>query len=248
MQKVMLFVPLMRMVVLFFLLVGAQLLCYKRIKIPNMLAAILLGGGHAFLCLHPSFLHLSNPFLYYFVTAVIGLMGIGTVNNAMVLFVALSLLLDGLTAKNGVFLSIIQIVLGGAGTLGILRYCKRGHLLPVTLCYGNKTVSIYALYDTGNTLIDPVSGRSVLVVSAAVARELTGLTHEQLRTPVESIGLVPGLRLIPYKSVGSNSGFMLGLSLDEVKLGGKKAGKLIAFAPYGLDEDGKYQALAGGYV
>ena len=115
------------------------------------------------------------------------------------------------------------------------------------LYYGKKHLSLTALQDTGNTLRDPITGCQVLVVGADVARELTGLSYEQLRTPVESVGALPGLRLIPYHSVGSNS-FMLAMRMQKVKIGKWQGSSLVAFAPEGLNAEGAYQALTGGIV
>lgn len=248
MEKVMIVVPFMRMLVLFFLLVGSQRLCYRYCKIPNIIAAVALGGAHAFLCLLPALKSLSNVYINYFVLLLIGFVGIGTLDKSYLLFISLSLLMDGFTVKYHIFTSVLMLIVGGIGVSVVLWLHRRGDILPLILQYGNNVVSVNALYDTGNTLIDPMSGKSVLVVSSAVAKELTGLSHEQIRSPIESLSAIPGLRLIPYKSVGNGAGFMLGLFLEDVKLGGRKGGRLIAFAPYGLDETGRYQALAGGYV
>ena len=107
-----------------------------------------------------------------------------------------------------------------------------------------------ALQDTGNSLIDPLTGRSVLVVGADVAKKLLGLTREQLSMPAEAIvsAGVPGLRLIPYRTVGQAGGMLLGLRLQDVKIGHWKGSSLVAFAPEGLSEEGAYQALTGGVV
>ena len=119
--------------------------------------------------------------------------------------------------------------------------------MPVELAYGDKHLHITALQDTGNTLRDPVTGRDVLVVGADVASELIGLTPHQLQSPVESVGVLPGLRLIPYHSVGTRS-FMLAMRLQNVKIGTWQGSSLVAFAPEGLSSEGTYQALTGGLV
>ena len=105
-----------------------------------------------------------------------------------------------------------------------------------------------ALQDTGNTLRDPITGKNVLVVGADVAGELMGLTREQLCSPVESMGALPGLLLIPYSSVGSSSGFMLAIRLQNVKIGTWQGSTLVAFAPDIFRSEGAYQALTGGAV
>ena len=103
-----------------------------------------------------------------------------------------------------------------------------------------------ALRDTGNTLRDPITGGEVLVIGADAAGELTGLTQAQLRNPIDSLGTIPGLRLIPYHSIGNEGGFLLALKLQNVKIGSWKGSSLVAFAPEGLNLEGTYQALTGG--
>ena len=105
-----------------------------------------------------------------------------------------------------------------------------------------------ALLDTGNSLKDPLTGRSVLVVGAEIGESLTGLSREQFSRPVESVDALPGLRLIPYQAVGTNNGFLLAKKFSDVKIGSKQGSALVAFAPQRLSVDGEYQALTGGVL
>ena len=133
------------------------------------------------------------------------------------------------------------------GAAGILFLCilsaGEGNLIPVELSYMGKTLHITALRDTGNQLRDPITGRQVLIVGADIAAKLTGLTPAALGEPVENIGAVPGLRLIPYRTIG-NTGFLLALKLTEVKVGARQENAVVAFSPQVLGN--QYQALAGG--
>jgi stage II sporulation protein GA (sporulation sigma-E factor processing peptidase) len=130
----------------------------------------------------------------------------------------------------------------------VMFYFKggKGGLVPVQLKHQGKTMTLMALRDTGNMLRDPVSGKPVLVVSPDVAQDLLGLTHEQLRKPIESIGALPGLRLIPYKTIGQHGAMMLGMRLQEVRIGLRKGNGLVAFAPERIGSGGAYKALTGG--
>ena len=123
-------------------------------------------------------------------------------------------------------------------------------LVPVELTYGQQHARILALRDTGNTLCDPVTGQSVLIVGPQIATQLLGLTPLQLQQPVETVasGVVPGLRLIPYRALGSASGMLTALRLHDVRIGKWQGSTLVAFAPQGLDTEGTYQALTGGAV
>ena len=115
--------------------------------------------------------------------------------------------------------------------------------------FGNtgKPISVLALRDTGNTLKDPVTGESVLVISPEVACRLTGLTQEQLREPLDTMAgkVLPGLRLIPYQTI-NGAGMLLGMRFQNVKIGNRKVDPIVAFATEGLGRGDVYQALTGG--
>ena len=64
---------------------------------------------------------------------------------------------------------------------------------------------------------------------------------------LEAMGVLPGLRLVPYHSVGKSS-FLLAIRLQNVKIGSWQGSSLVAFAPEGLSKEGAYQALTGGNV
>ena len=97
-----------------------------------------------------------------------------------------------------------------------------GQLVPLTLRIGTRTgmrtVPLTALLDTGNTLKDPLTGDSVLVVDGSIAAQLlpdAGLSTASLADPA---GLFASLseqypfcrfRLIPYRAVGTVSGLLL---------------------------------------
>ena len=112
--------------------------------------------------------------------------------------------------------------------------------------YKDQHYKICALRDTGNQLKDPLTGNSVLIVGSDVAQAMTGLTVDQLRNPVESLSLIPGLRLIPYKTVGQAGAFLLAMRIGKVKIGTWQGSAVVAFSPVQLSAKGTYQALTGG--
>ena len=118
----------------------------------------------------------------------------------------------------------------------------------VELSWGGKRERLLALRDTGNTLRDPVTGQSVLIVDAAAAWRLLGLTRQQLQKPVETVaaGEFPGLRLIPYSTVGQSNGMLAALRMENVMIDQWRGSTLVAFASAGLDAEGGYRALTGG--
>ena len=116
------------------------------------------------------------------------------------------------------------------------------------LCWGDREMNILALKDTGNTLRDPLTGEQVLVAGADVGKELLGLTPHQLQNPVETVGRIPGLRLIPYHAVGQPGSMLLALRIQNAQIGNRKAQPLVAFAPQVLARGELYQMLTGGVV
>lgn len=139
----------------------------------------------------------------------------------------------------------VRMALGALGIGLACRLMDRGkRLIPVELACGNTRLKLTALYDTGNTLRDPVTGQEVLVLDSPSAQALTGLSQHQLENPVEAMGSIPGLRLIPYHTVG-NSGFLLAMGLP-VRMGNRQESTVVAFAPQSFGSN--YQALTGGKV
>ena len=247
-------VILISLLVNFLLLLGAERLCgYPPNTVKCVLAAV-VGAVYAGACLQPGFYFLGNILWRLVSLGIMGGIAYGLTVSALrrgVVFALLSLALGGIVA--GVGQKGILGVICATGVLffmclmGIPPRLGRTRYLPVELNYGRKRLQLTALLDTGNTLRDPVTGSEVLVVGADIAEELTGLTREQLRKPVEFVGALPGLRLIPYKSVGS-TGFLLAMRLSDVKIGKWKGHSLVAFAPEGLSSEGAYQALTGGVL
>lgn len=236
------------------LLLAAGRLCGHPAKLARVVAGGALGGVYAAVCLLPGFAFLGN-FLWRTVSlAAMAAITYGWSVSAIrriLVFVFLCFALGG--AVMGLDGDGVLAILCVAGVLSFLCYVGfRGRVggtccVPVELRYEEKCLRITALQDTGNTLRDPVTGQQVLVVGADAAQKLTGLTKAQLQSPVESVGVIPGLRLIPYHSVGG-SGFLLALRLHGVKIGSWQGSTLVAFAPDGLCRDGAYQALTGGIL
>lgn len=159
-----------------------------------------------------------------------------------ILFTLLRLSIGGVAGRE----NLMSMLLGAAGIGFACLAIGRGHrFIPVELRYGGKTLRITALYDTGHSLRDPVTGKGVLVVDAEVSRCLTGLAPLALQDPLSSILTVPGLRLIPYQSVG-NSGFLLAMQIPDAKIGNRQTGVLVALSPNLLSNH--YQALTGGFL
>lgn len=223
----------------------------------RQLLAAGLGALYAGACLLPGFWFLGNVFWRIIFLVLMGMLCFGFRLGAvrrMVLFVFLSMALGGFALGLGQkgFWGIVS------SALGICLLCFFGFrgragetaYVPVRLSHNGKKMSLLALRDTGNTLCDPVTGESVLVASAEVGKAVLGLTRDQLSSPVETVasGVIPGLRLIPYRTVGQVTGFLLTAKLDSVEIGKRQGTGLVAFSPEKLDEEGTFQALTGGVM
>lgn len=249
MKTYILTVAILRFVVVFLLLMGAKRICFGSCSVLRCLLASLVGGGYTLACLLPGFDFLGNIIWYIVFLVIIGSICFGWDKSSIrpvAVFILLNLVLDSVAYERS------NLWTGLLGIAALLILCflgfrdSNGGLVPVQLTHGENHISVMALRDTGNSLTDPVTGRPILVVGAQVASRLTGLTKEQLRKPVESIGLLPGLRLVPYRTIGQSGALMLAMRLQEVKIGNWKGSGLVAFAPECLGTRGTYQALTGG--
>ncbi len=115
----------------------------------------------------------------------------------------------------------------------------------VTVERAGRTVRLRALEDTGNSLVDPISGCAAFVAEpAALGGLFTGPEAELLRGPPAEAALrIPGTRLIPYAGVGGG-GLLLAFRPDRVIVDGRERRDLIAAvaaAPMGAG--GAYDAV-----
>lgn len=248
-------VILLNFLVDFLLLLGTNRLCGYQQGYGKIALASTVGGVYGGTCLLPGFYFLASTLWRIVSLCIISWLAFGFSKSALrrgSVFILLSMALGGICVGfgDGGFWSVL---LAAAAVSLICLFGFRGKIggasfVPVELCYGENQVRITALQDTGNQLTDPLTGNPVLVVEADVAQKLTGLTRQQLSKPSEAVltADVPGLRLIPYHTVGSPNGMLLGLRMQEVKIGKWKGSSLVAFAPDGLSREGAYQALTGG--
>lgn len=239
----------------FFLLLGTNRLCGCPTAKGRTVGAAALGGVYGGVCLIPGFAFLGNLLWRIVVLAGMCVIAFGWQRSSVrrgALFLFLTMALGGIA--QGVYGSGILGLIGSAAGLfllcavGFRGRVSGGQQVPVVIRNGRHVCRLVALRDTGNTLTDPITGQSVLVVGSEVAWELLGITPQQLRSPLEAMasGKIPGLRLIPYRSVGCSTGMLLAAVMDEVVIDGQPSGKLVAFAPQTIGRTETYQALAGG--
>ncbi|MCL2368870.1 MAG: sigma-E processing peptidase SpoIIGA [Oscillospiraceae bacterium] len=134
-------------------------------------------------------------------------------------------------------------------------------LVQVELTRRGRSATFTGLIDTGNSLVDPVTGGAVVVAETqallplfdpAVAKLLTGPLADQpieLLPKLQDIPGGPGLYLLPYTAVGTGSGFLLAFRPDRAKIDGKEArGVAIALSPTRVSDVVRYSALINGGI
>ena len=150
----------------------------------------------------------------------------------------------------GACYAVAAFVLKGCGTH------TGGDIIPVELRVNGRAARVKALRDTGNTLRDPISGQSVLIVEHGVVQTLlpdAAVERSQLRDPAALMQTLAAryphcrFRLLSYRAVGVENGLLLAVRC-KAAIGGRAASVLAAFSPAELTNDGAYQALWGGEV
>lgn len=128
----------------------------------------------------------------------------------------------------------------GGGELVRLEVRLFGRKLPLT-----------ALRDTGHTLTDPATNRPVVVADYGALKAYLPSAADPAQ-PVDSakrlneIG-VKGVRLLPFRAVGTEMGLLLAVRSEGVTADGRELGPLlIALSPGPVSDGGGYQCLIGG--
>ena len=228
-----------------FLLLGVNRLAGHPPGVRRAAAAAALGGGYAGACLMPGFSFLANGLWRMVSLGLMGWTAFGTGRSGWrrsMLFILLSMALGGLALSLNTAGAGLPLCAGGLALLSRMGLRNGGReLLPIAVTYRGRTVRALALRDTGNTLRDPITGEAVTVLSPELGEGL-GLPENAIWDPAGA--MVPGLRLIPAKTVGGG-GLLAAVRCESVTVGGRAGGTIVAFARENFG-NGEYQALIGG--
>ena len=132
---------------------------------------------------------------------------------------------------------------------------EKGELMDITISINGKLCRIRALYDTGNTLRNPIDGTSVLVaeaeaLSALWTEETSEILHENF-SPEEKLTRLyqngnTRFSLLPFCGIGKEHGLLLAARSDYIQIGRRIRPKiLIALYPTPIG-GAAYHALWGG--
>lgn len=232
------------------LLAGTARMAMQRLPVTRWLPAAVLGALYTAGCLVPGFGFLGGLHWRLVCLILMSAIAFGKELRQGCIFLVLTLALEGTALAYGrggwwqlpVFAALIFLL----GKYAFGKPARR--LLPAEIEGNGKTLKLTALLDTGNELRDPITMEPVLVIDSDRARELTGLTREQLGHPLETMtqSNLSGLRLIPYRAVGKEKGLLLAVRVRSVRIGGRRGAGIVAMAPQSFGED--FQAIAGGML
>lgn len=186
---------------------------------------------------------------------------------------ALSNFLDGGTVSRAGFMyispkGILKAFLFSAGLCIVLvrpigrilsgKAFKEGSIIPVYIKVDDKSVRFHALVDTGNSLIDPITGYPVMVVEADTVKAiLPGEVYESVIS--NNMGLYTDhgesawfkrIHLIPFKSIGKENGMLTGFRPDNIRIGQEGSFKeindvIVGVCGMKLSGSDRYSALIG---
>jgi stage II sporulation protein GA (sporulation sigma-E factor processing peptidase) len=132
-------------------------------------------------------------------------------------------------------------------------------LVRIELTRRGRSAALTGLLDTGNSLVDPLTGGAVLVAETQALLPLFDpVTAKLLQgpladAPVELLPKLqespggPGLYLLPYTAVGTRGGFLLAFRPDRARIDGREQrGIAVALSPARVSDGGRYTALING--
>jgi stage II sporulation protein GA (sporulation sigma-E factor processing peptidase) len=131
---------------------------------------------------------------------------------------------------------------------------------PIEIYFNGVKVSLNALVDTGNSLFDPVTAEPVIVAEFISLKdilpdELKLIYYEKRENDISKLVLEiqdsplhNRIRMIPFSSIGVQSGMLIGFKPDKVEIENSNEKSviknvIIAIYNYSLSKDGTYQAL-----
>ncbi|GAB6181900.1 sigma-E processing peptidase SpoIIGA [Desulfotomaculum defluvii] len=120
------------------------------------------------------------------------------------------------------------------GKWGALLWRKKmgqmNNKIPLTVYLAGNKVSVEALVDTGNHLVEPISQRPVIIIEyeaikPLLPKEISCLYADDLfqdgatlLTLLSDSPFIHRLRLIPFQSLGNEHGMLLGIRPDEIEI------------------------------
>ena len=132
---------------------------------------------------------------------------------------------------------------------------SKGEIMDITVSLAGKTCQLRTLYDSGNTLRNPIDGTAVLVAETEALDSLwnaeTNRILSQPLSPEEKLTRLyqsgdTAFSLLPFRSVGRENGLLLAVRSDYIQIGRRICPKtLVALYPNSIG-GAAYHGLWGG--
>ncbi|MCD8089210.1 MAG: sigma-E processing peptidase SpoIIGA [Clostridiales bacterium] len=127
------------------------------------------------------------------------------------------------------------------------RVIKGRVFYSVVLSLNGRKAEFKALGDTGNSLKDKISGKTVLVAEYEAVKGLlprAELLKEDLAGYISGFGESIKFSLVPYKSLGNSDGLLFCFQADAVFIDGKPCDNIIIGISFSkLSSDGSFKGL-----
>ncbi len=262
------------------LLACSARLCGEQLRWGRLILAGMLGGVYAVAAVLPGLGFLRHGLVKVSMAAAICLVSFGAsvrYFRLTVVYFAMGCLFAGLVTAfaqltgtgllrvpGGGFYPVSALALLSIGAVaaaaarllfaGSLQHTARA-FDTLELRLGERTLTLRALVDTGNTLKDPMTNEPVLVLDWKAAARLLPefqLQEQDFLYPAELMRRLmreaPALRLrlIPYRAVGVSQGLLLAVRCERRGKNGRFSPALAAFSPTPVSSGGDYEALTGG--
>lgn len=142
------------------------------------------------------------------------------------------------------------------------KVLRDGSIIPVYIKIDNRSVRFNALVDTGNSLIDPITGYPVIVVEAdslktVLPQEVYDLVvsnninmYTKIMNNQDKNSWCKRIHLIPFKSIGRENGILTGFRPDNILICQEGVFKeikdvIVGICGIKLSNNSKYTALLG---
>lgn len=180
--------------------------------------------------------------------------GLRQLARVVLIFYLVSFAMGGITIGMMYFLGIAGITQNTSVYLGILGYFYilpgcivtwlifyffagfiKGRMLrektftEVEIGLEGRTVILKGMVDTGNFLRDPLTGKPVMIISAAAAKQLLPCEFVDEAIMTGKNRMIPDkliqseyasrIRMIPFQSIGEERGYLVGIRPDSVRIG-----------------------------
>lgn len=142
------------------------------------------------------------------------------------------------------------------------KVLREGSIVPVHIRLGEKSVRFNALVDTGNSLMDPLTGYPVIVVEAESVKNILPPEvyasvisnnmefYTQMMDEGDEDFWIRRVHLIPFKSIGKENGILTGFRPDNIRIGREGVFReindvIVGICGIKLSNNARYSALVG---